>query len=214
MSLGLLQSAASALGTVIDLRVAKEGAGCVDMGVLRAIIGRLTHGTAFPDLPAAEAAAAEQGLAAMLERLLAGKIEARITSSAPLWRAMADFWFWRRDYRHCLDCYVKAYRCLSQLPQVAYAPPVFSDAAEAALDLVSMYENLGDRTQVVRSAPGAAAGGEGECKAAAVEQPVCADWRRQSQLLLRGLIGKAKESFDGTPAFLRLADALAALRQS
>ncbi|KAJ1735963.1 hypothetical protein LPJ61_000269 [Coemansia biformis] len=212
MSLGLLASAASALGRVVDLRVAQDGADCVDLDVLRAIIGRLVHGAAFPGLPADEAAHAEQRLATQLERLLVRRIEARITSSAPLWRAMADFWLWRRDYRHCLDCYVKAYRCLSQLPQVAYAPPVFNDAADAALELVDMYENLGDRAQVVR-APGPDGGPDDERKAAAVEQPVCADWRRQSQLLLRGLIGKAKESFDGTPAFARLTDALTGLRQ-
>ncbi|KAJ2711140.1 hypothetical protein H4R19_003392, partial [Coemansia spiralis] len=76
MSLGLLASAASALGHVIDLRVAKEGADCVDLDVLRAIIGRLTHGTAFPGLPAAEAAPAEQRLAGQLETLLVSKIEA------------------------------------------------------------------------------------------------------------------------------------------
>ncbi|KAJ2344654.1 hypothetical protein GGH91_002795 [Coemansia sp. RSA 2671] len=126
---------------------------------------------------------------------------------------MADYWFWRKDYGHCLDCYIKAYRCLSQMPQIAYAQPVFSDATEAALELVSMYENLGDKTQTVRVATDADAAVP-EHKSAAVEQLVCADWKYQSRMLLRTLIGKGKDSFEGTPAFVRLTEALSALRQA
>ncbi|KAJ2399210.1 hypothetical protein GGF41_008179, partial [Coemansia sp. RSA 2531] len=106
-----------------------------------------------------------------------------------------------------------AYRCLSQMPQVAYAQVVFSDAVDAALELVSMYENLGDKTQVVRVATGADAAVP-ELKAAAIEQPVCADWKHQSKMMLRALVGKAKDSFEGTPTYVRLTEALSALRQA
>ncbi|KAJ2776330.1 hypothetical protein H4R18_005727 [Coemansia javaensis] len=210
MWLGMFSSVVNALGRIIDLRVAKDGAACVDLDVVRSLIGRLVHGTAIQGLTGDDAARAEQRLAAQVESLLVNRIEARITSSPQLWRAMADFWFWRRDYRHCLDCYVKAYRCVSQHPQVAYAPHVFADAVEAALELVSSYENLGDKTQVVRAADA----GDGHAdKAAAAEVPVCADWRHQARMVLRGLIGRARESFDGTPGFARLTEALAELRQ-
>ncbi|KAJ1867723.1 hypothetical protein LPJ78_000775 [Coemansia sp. RSA 989] len=228
LSMGMLPLAIQALGKIIDLRVAQMGAECVDLDALRRIISLQTRGAVFQGLSDAEAESKRKRLNMLTERLLVKQIEARITSSAPVWRAMADYWFWRRDFSHCLDCYIKAYRCLSQLPQVAYAPPVFKDAVAAALDLVSMYENLGSKTQVVRvattepgdqqisspAAEGSADAEPSEPKMAAVEQPICADWKHKSKMLLRGLIGKCKESFEGTPEYARLTEALSELRQA
>ncbi|KAJ2478127.1 hypothetical protein IWW56_003924 [Coemansia sp. RSA 2131] len=216
MSLGMLSLSVQAMGRLVDLRVGKVGAECVDLDVLRSIISSVSRGAAFAGMSEADAQAKEQRLISQIDSLLVRKIEARITSSAPVWRAMADYWFWRNDFTHCLDCYIKAYRCLSNMPQISYAPPVFNDAVDAALELVTMYENLGDKTQVVRIASESndhdSVVPEGERKTVAVEQPVCADWKHQSKMVLRGLIGKGKESFDGTPAFTRLTDALNELR--
>ncbi|KAJ2608586.1 hypothetical protein H4S08_004394 [Coemansia sp. RSA 1365] len=225
LGLGLLSLSIQAMGRMVDLRAAKDGAECIDLDSLRSMIGMMSHGTAFQGLSGAEAERKEHKLTAQMEALLVSKIEARITNSAPLWRVMADYWFWRRDYRHCLDNHIKAYRCVSQLPQVSYAPPVFKDAVDAAMTLVEVYENLGDKMQVVR-VPTTESGDQvlpdrdvatntadlSERKTSAVEQPVCADWRRQSKMLLRGLIGKGKESFEGTPDYTRLTEALQELR--
>ncbi|KAJ2156333.1 hypothetical protein GGF46_005258 [Coemansia sp. RSA 552] len=219
LSLGNVAMAIQAMGNIVDLRAAKDGASCVDLDMLRKIIGMLARGPLFDGLTEEEARRKELSLAGQMNRLLVGKIEARITSTAALWRAMADYWLWRRDYNHCLDCYIKAYRSLSQMPQVAYAPPVFNDAVEAALDLVSMYEELGTKGQVVRVSttgdqelPGEDGGTE-ERKTSAVEQPVCADWKYKAKMVLRGLIGKTKQEFEGTAGYTRLTDALAELRQ-
>ncbi|KAJ2439699.1 hypothetical protein GGF42_007871, partial [Coemansia sp. RSA 2424] len=217
VSIGQISSAIHAMTRIIELRADKDGAAAVDLDALRTIISSVTRGRILVGMDERQAKHTEVQYVRYMEHLLVATIEARITSSAPLWRAMADYWFWRHDYRHCLDCYVKAYRCLSQMPQIAYAQPVFEDAAEAALELVSMYENLGDKTQTVRVAAdvGADAGAAvvPESKLAAVEQPVCADWRHQAKMLLRALIGKSKDSFEGTPTYVRLTDALSALRQ-
>ncbi|KAJ2136215.1 hypothetical protein GGH17_002050 [Coemansia sp. RSA 788] len=103
------------------------------------------------------------------------------------------------------------------MPQVSYAPPVFNDAVDAALELVSMYENFGEKTQVVR-VPSESNDQDGvvpsERKTVAVEQLVCADWKHQAKMVLRGLIGKGKESFEGTPAYIKLVDALNELRSA
>ncbi|KAI8322831.1 TPR-like protein [Martensiomyces pterosporus] len=201
-SLGQMSSAIHAMSRIVELRAEKDGAACIDLEILRMIISSVTRGQITNGLSTEEAKRKEKQLSRYIEHLLVNVIESRITNSAPLWRAMADFWFWRGDYLHCLDCYIKAYRCLSQMPEVTYAPPVFNDAVEAALELVSMYENLGSKTQMVRR------------KAAAVSQVVCEDWKHQSKMLLRGLIGKGKESFEGTPNYERLAEALRDLRQA
>ncbi|KAJ2415509.1 hypothetical protein GGI10_001657 [Coemansia sp. RSA 2530] len=213
VGIGQISSAIHAMTRVIELRADKDGAASIDLDALRTIINAVTRGRILVGMNEKQAAHTEAQYVRYMEHLLVATIEARITDSAPLWRAMADYWFWRKDYGHCLDCYIKAYRCLSQMPQIAYAQPVFSDATEAALELVSMYENLGDKTQTVRVATDVDAAVP-EHKSAAVEQLVCADWKYQSRMLLRTLIGKGKDSFEGTPAFVRLTEALNALRQA
>ncbi|ORX69304.1 hypothetical protein DL89DRAFT_293705 [Linderina pennispora] len=199
---------------IVQLRAEKDGAACVDLDILRGIISSLTRGTLTRNDNEREARRKEQQYSKYIEHLLVNAIEAKITNSAPLWRVMADFWFWRRDYKHCLDCYIKAYRCYSQMPP--------GDAVDAALELADMYENLGDKVQVVK-APSAQDGqqqndqevaGDDQRKAAAIEQPVCSDWKHQTKMLLRGLIGKGKESFEGTPDYERLVEALKELRQA
>ncbi|KAJ2551149.1 hypothetical protein EV175_003800 [Coemansia sp. RSA 1933] len=231
LKVGRVSTAIHAMERIVELRSDSVGAEAVDLDVLKTIIGTVTRGQLFDTLPPAEAERRRQEYDRYMVHLLVGTIEARITSSAPLWRAMADYWFWTKDYRHCLDCYTKAYRCLSQRPEITYAPPVFNDAAVAALDLVSMYENLGDKTQAVlrvsttsgsgganeqsdQQLPGDNAGANGVRKAAAIAEPVCADWQHQAKMVLRGLIGKGKESFDGTPNYIRLTEALKELRQA
>ncbi|KAJ1944164.1 hypothetical protein FBU59_002678, partial [Linderina macrospora] len=150
MALGQIAAAIHAMNRIVELRAEKDGAACVDLDVLRAIIASLTRGQITRADTEKEARRKEEQFSRYIEHLLVNTIEGKITNSAPLWRVMADFWFWRRDYKHCLDCYIKAYRCISQMPQVSYAPPVFKDAADAALELASMYENLGDKTQIVK----------------------------------------------------------------
>ncbi|KAJ2845873.1 hypothetical protein GGI22_006417, partial [Coemansia erecta] len=229
LKVGRVSTAIHAMERIIELRSDSVGAQAVDLDVLKTIISTIVRGQLFDALPPAEAERKRLEYDRYMNHLLVGTIEARITSSAPLWRAMADYWFWTNDYRHCLDCYVKAYRCLSQRPEITYAPPIFNDAAMAALDLVSMYENVGDKTQAVLRVPTDASGGEDEQpdqqlpgstdtngvrKAAAIAEPVCADWRHQAKMVLRGLIGKGKEAFDGTPNYVRLTEALKELRQA
>ncbi|KAJ2392840.1 hypothetical protein GGI05_002572 [Coemansia sp. RSA 2603] len=209
-------SAIHAMSRIVALRAEVDGAACVDLEILRNIIGALTRGGLVEGLSPAEAQRKEQQYTRYIEHLLVDQIETRITRSAPLWRAMAEFWFWRKDFSHCLDCHVKAHRSLAQMAELSYEPKVFSEAVDSAIELVSAYENLGDRMQTVRqtSADEEAAEGEEQRKAAAVEQPVCADWRHQAKMALRSLLGKGKESFEGTEDYNRLVEALAELRQA
>ncbi|KAJ2718476.1 hypothetical protein GGI07_005740 [Coemansia sp. Benny D115] len=217
ISLGQFATAIHAMCRIVALRASSVGAACVDLDALQAIIGALVHGEISQGLAPADAERKEQQHARYVEHLLVNEIEPRITRSAPLWHVMAKFWSWRQDYQHCLDCYIKAYRCLSQQAEVSYEEPLFAQAVDAVIELVSMYENLGDRVQTVRVATAGdqeAPGDAEERKAAAVAQPVCPDWKRQAKMALRGLIGKGKENFEGTANYNRLVDALQELNQS
>ncbi|KAI9506010.1 hypothetical protein GGI25_005744 [Coemansia spiralis] len=231
LNLGRISSAIHAMERIIELRSDSVGADAVDLPSLRRIINFIVRGQIADGPSAKDAAHKQEEYDRYMKHLLVNTIETRITNSAQLWRAMADYWFWTKDYRHCLDCYIKAYRCLSQRPEITYALPVFNDAAEAALELVSMYENVGDKVQQVlrvpttsdehtdqelpgRESDNSGVGADSERKIAAVAEPVCADWRHQAKMVLRGLVGKGKESFEGTPNYIRLAEALKELRQA
>ncbi|KAJ1719091.1 hypothetical protein LPJ53_006077 [Coemansia erecta] len=215
VSLGLKQyaSAIHAMGRIVTLRAELDGARCVDLEALRSIISALTRGGLVEGLAPADAQRREQQYARYVEHLLVEQIEARITRSAPLWRTMAEFWSWRSDFAHCLDCHVKAHRSLAQVAELAYEKELFHEAVDSAIELVSAYENLGDRVQTVKLSSDDGEQ-EGERKAAAVEQPVCADWRHQAKMALRSLMGKGKESFEGSEDYARLTEALAELRQA
>ena len=63
---------------------------------------------------------------------------------------------------------------------------VFEHVAEVAMDTVDMYENFGDQANV--------------------------DWKYQARNVLKGLIGKAKNSWEDTETFEKLKDRLAELR--
>ncbi|KAJ2851501.1 hypothetical protein J3B02_003554 [Coemansia erecta] len=218
LSLHQYASAIHAMARIVEMRADSEGAASVDLESLRTIISVLTRGSLVEGLEPAAAKRREEQYTRFVEHLLVDQIETRITSSAPLWRTMAGFWFWRKDYGHCLDCHVKAHRALAQQAEISYDAALFKEAADSALELVSAYENLGDKTQTVRQ-PSSENNEQGEedqeaesRKSAAVEQPVCPDWRRQAKMALRSLIGKGKPSFEGTPDYVRLTDALEELR--
>ncbi|KAJ1815337.1 hypothetical protein LPJ75_002402, partial [Coemansia sp. RSA 2598] len=217
LSLRQYPSAIHAMSRIITLQADSEGAACVDLEALKTIISVLTRGTLVEGVQPAAAKRKEEQYTRFVEHLLVDQIEARITRSAAIWRAMAEFWFWRKDYIHCLDCHVKAHRAISQQAEISYDATLFKEAVDSALELVSAYENLGDKTQTVRQ-PSSENNGDDEDqeaesrKSAAVEQPVCPDWRRQAKMALRSLIGKGKQSFDGTPDYVRLTDAMDELR--
>ncbi|KAJ2233688.1 hypothetical protein IWW45_003989 [Coemansia sp. RSA 485] len=212
LSLHQYASAIHAMSRIVTLRAESEGAASVDLEALRTIISVLTRGTLVEGLPPAAAQRKEEQYTRYVEHLLVEQIETRITRSAPLWRTMAEFWFWRKDYSHCLDCHVKAHRALAQQAEISYDAALFKEAVDSVLELVSAYENLGDKTQTVRQPSSENTDGENQQaesrKSAAVEQPVCPDWRRQAKMALRSLVGKGKQSFEGTPEYVRLTDAL------
>ncbi|KAJ1914424.1 hypothetical protein H4219_004805 [Mycoemilia scoparia] len=204
MALGKFSTAIYAMTRIIELRADKDGAKCVDVEVLRIIVNAIIRGQVdslvepsrmqTQDDKAAFKRKKEK-LVEALEVLLTQTIGERITAAPEIWRLTADYWFWKGDFRKCLECYNKSYRYISAMPQVAYEPKVFEDAVNAVLELVDMYENLGPKSQSPEN-------GDGE------PELVCKGWERQAKMALRGLIGKTKASFEGTADHKRLQTAL------
>ncbi|KAI9323488.1 hypothetical protein BX666DRAFT_1847170 [Dichotomocladium elegans] len=129
-----------------------------------------------------------QRLARQVQRLLEDVILIRISSSPEIWRIVAKFYIWQGRLKDALEASVKAYRVVMHDVRLETDPEVFERVAQVALDTVDSYESLGDKEQ-----DGA---------------PVCADWRYQSRLIIKGLMGKVRDVFDDTEMYGRLKDRL------
>ena len=227
VALGKFSTAIYAMSRIVDLKGDKEGAKAVDIEILRIIINAVTRGqqsssssssTSTTSTTEEEETNQNIKLAQTLEKFLVDTIAAKITAAPDIWRASADYWFWKGDYKRCLECYQKSFRYISTMPQVAYDPIVFEDAVAAAIELVEMYENLGPKHQKVLKFPTLAStsrvGGKLNTIAEEDEEDeedgavVCPNWQRQAKMALRSLTGKTKASFEGTAQYNHLVNAL------
>ncbi|RKP13703.1 hypothetical protein BJ684DRAFT_4428, partial [Piptocephalis cylindrospora] len=181
-----------AVRRILELRVDREGAGAVDVEVLRILIRVLMR--------MADEGPEGEGAKTTPADLLINCVTARITDNAEIWRLCADFWRWRKDWARCLEAYLKAYRATLHRSPVETDTTAFETAAAACLDVVEAYGNFGDMSIPDEEKP------EGSMRL------VAPDWHYQSRGLLRSLIGRTRGSFEGTEWHDRLADRLAELK--
>jgi tetratricopeptide (TPR) repeat protein len=125
-------------------------------------------------------------LARHVQNLLENVILSRITNSPDLWRIGSKFYIWQGEYAKALDASVKAYRSIMHDTRLETDKEVFERVADVAMDTVEMYENFGDQANV--------------------------DWKFQARNVLKGLIGKAKDSWEDTDTYEKLKERLAELR--
>ncbi|KAJ2964045.1 hypothetical protein NQZ79_g920 [Umbelopsis isabellina] len=125
-------------------------------------------------------------LARNVQILLEEVILSRITNSPDLWRICSKFYIWQGEYEKALDASVKAYRSIMHDTRMETDKEVFDRVAEVAMDTVEMYENFGDQANV--------------------------DWKYQARNVLKGLLGKAKSSWEDTDTYEKLKERLDELR--
>ncbi|PWA03445.1 hypothetical protein BB558_000383 [Smittium angustum] len=221
VSIGQFASAIQAMDRIINLRVAKDGSKCVDVEILSIIIQFVSR----EQPSAAKVSNSRQRernsrLSVVLENLLVNTISAKITDSPSIWRAMADFWFWRKDYITCLNHYEKAYRCISTKPEVCYEEASFENAVHYLGELVEMYKVLGPMKTIVpevtKYSDGSSntrqAGGDLESmdlpehrsKTASVEKITCPNYKIKAKMATQSLVSKTKSHFEGTKTFEKL----------
>ncbi|CAG8677117.1 721_t:CDS:1 [Ambispora leptoticha] len=185
IDIGEFSEAIRAMQRVVDLRWEKEKEKCVDLEVLEIIVNSVTRGLDNSDR-----------LAPKVERLLTETITSRLTTNQKIWHIFADFLFWQKQYDRCLEAHLKAYRCVLHDPRLDTSLEVFNQVAATALNVVEIYQNLGDLKVVIKE--------ETKSNATDVtsinetEKVVCKDWRYQAKILLRTLIGRTKNSFEGS----------------
>ncbi|KAG0173821.1 hypothetical protein DFQ28_004552 [Apophysomyces sp. BC1034] len=188
VDVGQFADAIWAMQRIVDLRWDKVREEAVDIPVLRLIVESVIQN--WKDLHDRDGVR----LAGQVQRLLEDVILSRITNSAEIWRICAKYYMWQQRYADGLEASIKAYRAVMHDTRIETEESIFEDVATIALDTVDMYETLGDKQQ----------GGK----------PVCADWKYQSRLIIKGLMGKTKDTFEDTVTYERLQERLDDLKRS
>ncbi|KAF2752892.1 hypothetical protein EJ05DRAFT_445966 [Pseudovirgaria hyperparasitica] len=188
----------TAQGRIIEIRGKSVGEQCVDAPILEMLVRHVVAldqeegGLGYdPNKP---------GLARMVVRLVDEKVIPLITSSAHLWKIVSKLALWRKRPTRALEAEEKAWRCVTSQPGWEFSEEKQWDAVvDATIDLVDAYQSLGemDRTEGLGA-------GDGEL--------VAKDWKFKARSAIRGIMGKGKDTWEGTDGWDRLKDSLADLK--
>ncbi|CAO3628801.1 unnamed protein product [Cunninghamella blakesleeana] len=189
MDIGQFADAIWAMQRVIDLTWDKLREQSVDLQVLQLLVDGVIQNK--KDLHQQEL----KNIAVHVQRLLENVILTRITNSPDIWRICGKFYLYQQRYKDALDASLKAYRAVMHNPRVETDLDTFNEVTKWCLELVDMYETLGEKQDVE------------------TQQLVCSDWKYQSKLLLKSLMGKVKDTFDDTPSYDALKERLDDLKQ-
>ncbi len=131
------------------------------------------------------------GFSKMLIDLVQQKITPLITSSRRLWLLTAKLSLHLNHPSATLSAYEKAWRVTLNHPGwersgTKGAEKAWKEVADATVDLADAYESLGERKRE-------AGIGQGEL--------VCKEWRFKARSAVRGILGRAREGWEGSDAF-------------
>ncbi|KAF9975422.1 hypothetical protein BGZ73_000927 [Actinomortierella ambigua] len=210
IDIGEFTEAIRAMGVVVELRYKQKGASqqqqqqqvnaqelaaeeateIVDIGVLDKIVQGVTRD--LKDLYSRSVVFQ----ANKVEELLLG-ITNRVPNDPRIWKIAARFYLWRQDFVECLECHLRAYRSVIHDPKIETDQTRFERGVEAALEMVDCYRSLGPKTYKDEQ------GQEMEVEKA---------WAYRSKQLVKSLMARTRDSWEGTDAFEKLVEALEDLK--
>ncbi|KAF2502843.1 TPR-like protein [Lophium mytilinum] len=179
---------------ICELRGATDGETCVDESILAALVRHIAIVATEPYDPA------KPGLARMVVELVDKHVVPLITASAKLWQVVARLALFRRQPSSALAAHEKAWRAVTGQPGwETGSKEQWQGVVDATVELADAYESLGEmeRTEGL-------AAGSGEL--------VAKDWRFKARSAVRGIMGRGKESWEGTEGWERLVLALEGLK--
>ena len=180
---------------LIELRSKVDGEKCIDIAVVEGLVSHLittstpqtnqdTHVNSDTE---SEPRTKRLGFERMVVDLVQKKITPLITSSRRLWLLTAKLSLYLRRPSAALAAYEKAWRVTTNQPGwdsgTKESELLWKEVAEATSDLADGYESLGER-------PRETGLGEGEL--------VAKDWRFKARSAVRGIIGRAKDVWEGS----------------
>lgn len=184
---------------LIDLLSKTQGEKSIDIPIVEGLVAHLI-GTSPPTNRKAEANNTHHsdpspnpkktpGFERMLLDLILKRITPLITTSRRLWLLNAKLSLHLQHPSAALSAYEKAWRVTLNQPGwesgTQEAERLWKEVVEATTDLVDAYESLGERKRE---------GGLGE------GQLVARDWRFKARSAVRGVVGRAREGWEGSEA--------------
>ncbi|MCJ1245771.1 hypothetical protein MMC30_002975 [Trapelia coarctata] len=199
---------------LIELRSSVEGESCVDVEIMEGLLAHVIA-SAGDDEESATSVADQRlekyGLDHMLTDLIQKRVVPLITHSCRLWQLVARLYIHLKRPSSALDAYEKAWRVTQNKPGWESGLNSTSEAdgggnpekawnsvVDAAIDLADVYESLGERERTE-----GLVGGSGEL--------VCKQWRFKGRSAIRGVMGKARDRWEGSDGWSRLEGRLALL---
>lgn len=110
-----------------------------------------------------------------------------VLHDARIWRIVAKVDLWRNKPWLALEDYEKAYRAVTNNPDLSTDENIWKDAVEACTELISAYENFGEL--------------EGRHGAGDL---VCKDWKFKAKSTVRSLLSKGKSTWEYTDGYEKL----------
>lgn len=194
VDLGEFGESILAMTRVLELRYDKAGEknSVVDVEILSILVDAVTQ-----DLPDATGQPGSK-YTARLSTLL-NSITEKISNDPDIFSVVGRFYRSRGQYRKALELRMKAYRCLLHHPNMNDDEVVFGKMVEKVLEVVEALVEDGAKMERVRMSGGE----EGE------EEMVCKDWKYQARMVLKTVIGRTRDVFEGHPKWEGLRERLA-----
>ena len=223
-----------AMGRIVDLRGQKEGEGCVDLKILNVLVefvkGEFEYPMTVagvdedeendeyghheiekieeepevgptednPDAPMPEPSSKKPTKLPYLPRALLALVDKQITplatSSVPLIELLAEVASWRRRPAEALSLYEKAWRAATNAEGAYQNEKGWKGVVKSTEVLVAKYKELGDM--------------ERERTGGKVE----GNWRFKARTAVRGVLGRGKETWEGTQEFGKLQEVMDGLK--
>lgn len=176
---------------IIEMRGKTDKEKCVDVDILDILIRHIII-TTEPSESGVDGGLSARGIQRMVLDLVDHAVTPLITSSTRLWRMVATLALWRGRASSALSAHEKAWRAATSQPGWETSTEVQWDGVvDATIELVDAYESLGprDRTEGLGA-------GSGEL--------VAKDWRFKARSVIRGVMGRGKESWEHSSGWERL----------
>ena len=195
---------------LIDLLSKDQGEKCINILIVEGLVNHLVatssvngsqvnHDERIEGEPRAKGVGYEK----MVIDLVQKRITPLITTSRRLWLIIAKLSLYLQRPSAALTAYEKAWRVSTNQPGwdsgTEEAKMLWTEVAEATSDLADAYESLGERAREAGMA-------EGEL--------VAKDWKFKARSAIRGILGRAKEGWDGSPELAMLRQKLEAFKMT
>lgn len=207
---------------LIELLSNLEGEKCVDIDVVEGLVAHLVSASSFQSvssqniqqstisselnesgtsLPSEDPPSRKTGFSKMLIDLVQKKITPLITSSRRLWLLTAKLSLYLNHPFATLAAYEKAWRVTLNKPGwesgTKEAEIGWKEVSDATVELVDAYESLGGKKREAGMS-------EGEL--------VCKEWKFKARSAVRGVLGRAKEGWEGSEGYELLGERLQELK--